>query len=112
MSAEPDPQLAGTLAITIPPVPPNKPQQGSGNRPSPVASDAIPKVVNTDSALPNEAAATVADEPSAPAAKEEAVANATPAKASADARTPVTDRVIRPTRPTAKVISLEPMTRL
>jgi hypothetical protein len=110
MSPEPDPQLAGMLAITIPPVPPNNPQQSPGDRPSPVASDAIPKVVNTNSALPNEAAATVADEPSVPAAKEAVVANATPAKASADARAPVTDRVARPTQPTAKVISLEPAT--
>jgi hypothetical protein len=112
MSPEPDPQLAGTLAITIPPVPPNNPQQSPGDRPSPVASDTIPKVANTDPALPNEAPSTVAAEPSVPAAKEVVVANATPAKASADARAPVTDRVSQSTRPAAKVISLEPTTRL
>jgi hypothetical protein len=111
MSPEPDPQLAGTLAITIPPVPPNNPQQSPGDRPSPVESDAIPKVVNTDSALPNDAPSTVPDEPSVPAAKEAVVGNATPAKASADTRSPVTDRVARSTRPTAKIISLEPATR-
>lgn len=112
ISPEPDPDLVRSLAITIPPIPPNNRHQNPGDPASPVTSDTMPKVVNIDSALSSEAPPTVADEPSVPVAKEAVAANATPAKTSADARSPVTDRVSRPSRPTARIISLEPTTRL
>jgi hypothetical protein len=112
ISPEPDPDLVRSLAITIPPIPPNNRHQNPGDPASSVTSDTMPKVVNIDSALSSEAPPTVAEEPSVPAANEAVAANATPAKASADARSPVTDRVSRPSRPTARIISLEPTTRL
>ena len=112
ISPEPDPDLVRSLAITIPPIPRNNRHQNPGDSASPVASDTMPEVVNIDSALSSEAPPTVAEEPSVPAAKEAVAANATPAKASADARSPVTDRVSRPSRHTARIISLEPTMRL
>jgi hypothetical protein len=101
ISPEPDLDLVRSLAITIPPIPRNNRHQNPGDSASPVASDTMP-----------EAPPTVADEPSVSAAKEAVAASATPAKASADARSPVTDRVSRPSRHTARIISLEPTTRL